>query len=138
MKDAAKLYLTEEDYEVLEAVAERYSKSLQLDFLENELARAEVVAQKDIPNNVVTLHSRVRVVDESTGMERELTVVPPGGSDGVSEGKVTVLSPIGAAVIGLSEGQAIDWLMPSGRSRRFRVAKVLYQPESAERLGRNE
>ncbi len=136
MSNAAKLYLTEGDYKVLESVVEKYS-GLQGEFLENELAQAEVVSVDEIPDNVVTLYSRTRVVDETNATERDVTVLPPGESSSAIDGKISVLSPLGAALIGLSEGQVIEWPMPSGRNLRFRVKKVLYQPEAARRVAQD-
>lgn len=132
MSNEAKLYFTQEDYQLLESVIEKIT-GFQGELLENELERAEVVSSDEIPDNVVTLHSRARVMDETSTKEREITVVPPSESENASNGKVSVLAPLGAAVIGLSEGQVIDWPMPSGKSRRFRVIEVVYQPEAEKK-----
>ena len=132
MSKNSRIYFTEKDYEVLDGIIEQYPDWRHIEFLEGELERAEVVPEETLPENVVSLHSKVRVRDEVTGEERELTIVPPGISV-AKEGQVSVLSPLGAAIIGLAEGQAIDWPMPSGRKRRFRVTQVLYQPEAAKR-----
>jgi regulator of nucleoside diphosphate kinase len=135
MSAAERIYITESDYEIMDAALEKYPGSAQAGFLEDELARAEVVREEEIPDNVVTLHSRARVRDEATGTERELTIVPPG-EPARGDGQVSVLAPLGAAIIGLSEGQVISWPLPSGRSRRFRLVKVLHQPESGRKRRR--
>lgn len=137
MSEKEKIYITEIDYEVLDAVTEQYRDSSQIDLLENELSRAQVVSDEEIPDNVVTLHSRVRILDESTTVERELTIVPPDQLRS-EDGKVSVLAPLGAAVIGLSTGQGIDWPMPSGQKRRFRVVEVLHQPEAERKHVRGQ
>lgn len=124
-----RIYMTQTDYQILGAVAEENQNQELVDHLEDELARAQIVADEEIPGNIVTLHSRVRILDESTSKVREVTIVPPGDPR-AGEGYVSVLAPVGAAVIGLCEGQAIDWPMPSGRTGRFRVIEVIHQPEA--------
>jgi regulator of nucleoside diphosphate kinase len=98
--------------------------------LEAELDLAEVVAATDMPRDVVTMNSRVRFLDESTGAEQEATLVYPFEAD-VTEGRISVLAPVGAALLGLSIGQEIDWPMPNGAVKRLRVTSILYQPEAA-------
>jgi regulator of nucleoside diphosphate kinase len=75
------------------------------------------------------MHSRVRYLDETTGTRREIQIVFPEQVD-LAEGKVSVLAPVGAALLGLSAHQTIEWMFPDGRSHRLRVEKVLFQPES--------
>ncbi len=132
MSKSNSIYITETDYQVLDAVAEKYSNYSQIDLLETELSRAEVVSDDEIPDNVVTLHSRARVYDEGTSKLRDVTIVLPDESL-LGDGRVSVLAPIGAAILGLSEGQVIEWPMPSGPNRRFKVIKVLYQPEAKKK-----
>jgi regulator of nucleoside diphosphate kinase len=96
--------------------------------LRRELDRAIVVSSEAVPPDVITMNSRVLYVDESTGERRSVTVVYPAEAD-ASEGRVSVLAPVGAALLGLSAGQAIEWDFPDGR-RRLRVEDVSYQPES--------
>jgi regulator of nucleoside diphosphate kinase len=101
--------------------------------LEAELLRAELREPGDMPADVVTMNSQVVCVDELTGAERTIRLVYPADAD-VERGHVSVLAPVGAALLGLSVGSAIDWPLPSGRSTRLRVDKVLYQPEAQGRL----
>ena len=99
------------------------------ELLGEEIARAELREPQDLPPDVVTMNSSVTVLDESTGAERTVRVVYPnetGGADSVS-----VLAPVGAALLGLRTGDAIDWPMPGDRTVRLRVTGVLYQPEAA-------
>lgn len=135
MSHTDRLYITESDYEILDSIVERFPESAQTAFLESEMSRADIVSEEEIPHNVVTLHSKARVFDETTATEREVIVVPPGDFR-AEKGNVSVLAPLGAALIGLSEGQTIDWPMPSGRKRRFRLVKVLHQPEAERNPGR--
>lgn len=98
--------------------------------LRNELDRAEVFEPEDIPPGVITMNSTARFVDEDTGEEYELTLVYPGDTDSAS-GKISILAPVGSALLGLSVGQTIEWPVPSGRIARLRVLGVTYQPEAA-------
>jgi regulator of nucleoside diphosphate kinase len=98
--------------------------------LADELDRAQVVPAERITGNVVTMNSRVVFQDEETGESREVSVVYPGDSD-PEQGRISVLAPVGAALLGLSVGQTIDWPLPQGRLKRCRVVEVVYQPEAA-------
>lgn len=99
--------------------------------LSDELDRAIVIPSDRIPNNIVTMNSRLIYLDESTGMSREVELVYPGEADPVA-GRVSVLAPVGCALLGLSAGQSIDWSLPGGRVHRLRVERILSQPESLE------
>jgi regulator of nucleoside diphosphate kinase len=83
-----------------------------------------------VPPDVVTMNSQVVCIDETTGAEHTLRLVYPDMAD-VARQYVSVLAPMGAALLGLSIGQAIDWPMPGGRTSRLRVERVLYQPEAS-------
>jgi regulator of nucleoside diphosphate kinase len=98
--------------------------------LRHELERAIVVSSEAVPPDVVTMNSRVLYVDETTAERRLVTVVYPAEAD-ASEGRISVLAPVGAALLGLSVGQAIEWNFPDGSRRRLRVEDVSYQPESS-------
>jgi regulator of nucleoside diphosphate kinase len=100
--------------------------------LERELDRAIVVSSAAVPADVVTMNSRVRYSDEKDGVERTVSLVYPSRANEAA-GKVSVLAPVGTALLGLSEGQSIEWAFPDGL-RRLRVEEVLHQPE---RLGNN-
>lgn len=128
MTERPSLYLTQDDLErlshLLEAQGGRFAK------LEGELARARVVPRGEIPHDVVTMNSRVLFENETTGERREVTVVYPRDAD-IDAGKISVLVPVGTALLGLRVGQSIDWELPSGEKHRYRVIEVPYQPESA-------
>ncbi len=98
--------------------------------LEEELSRADVVAQKEISPDVVTMNSRARFVDEDAHDDVEMTLVYPRDAD-VARGRVSVLAPVGAALLGLAVGQSIAWPLPHGATKRLRVSAVVYQPEAA-------
>ena len=101
-----------------------------LDALRRELDRAEVVEPHEIPPNVITMNSTVRFVDEVSGREFELTLVYPDDAH-LTHGTVSVLAPVGSALLGLRIGDAIDWPAPSGTTLRLRVTAIAYQPEAA-------
>lgn len=98
--------------------------------LGRELERANVVAPADMPADVVTMNSEVTCEDEVSGDTHRLTLVFPPDAD-VDQHKVSVLAPVGTALLGLSVGQSIDWNAPGGRSLRLRVTGIAYQPEAA-------
>lgn len=98
--------------------------------LGRELERANVVAPTDMPADVVTMNSKVTCEDEVSGETHRLTLVYPPDAD-VDQHKVSVLAPVGTALLGLSVGQSIDWNAPGGRALRLRVTAIAYQPEAA-------
>ena len=93
------------------------------DFLAREVARASVVPSGFLLPGVVTMGSRVEFRDETTGQARTVTLVYPENAD-FAAGRLSVLSPVGAALIGLSVGQAIEWQTPTGGWRSLSVLKV--------------
>lgn len=93
------------------------------------LGEAAVVRSEDVPPTVVTLNSRVRVRTVGTDAEREFTLVVPGHSD-LRKGRISVLTPVGAALLGRREGDTVECDVPAGRLR-LRIEAVLYQPEAA-------
>src|SRR6478752_42255 len=96
--------------------------------LADELDNAEVVDPRRIPANVVTMNSRLRFEDQATET-REVTIVFPQDAD-APNGKISVLAPVGSALLGLAENQSIVWPFPDGSKRCLRVLEVIYQPEA--------
>ena len=103
--------------------------------LSQELERAQVLPPEEIPAGIVTMHSRVECVDELHDEKHSLTLVYPQEAD-FDKGHVSVLAPVGSALLGLSVGQSIDWTAPGGRQLRLRVTAVHYQPEAAGEFNR--
>jgi regulator of nucleoside diphosphate kinase len=133
MSEPPSIYLTKDDCDRLSDLLEAYaagSGGRRIDALENEVARAIVVPPEQIPKDVVTMNSRVVFEDETTGERREVTLVYPAHAD-IDAGKISILVPVGSALLGLRVGQSIDWNLPSGQRRRYRVIAVPYQPEAA-------
>lgn len=126
------LIVSDRDYRRLEALlaSDAAQSSPVRDRLEQELLRAELRAPADVPADVVTMNTVVVCTDESTGVERRLQLVYPRDADSAS-GKVSVLAPVGAALLGLSVGQSIDWPIPGGRTTNLRVTAIEYQPEAS-------
>lgn len=91
--------------------------------LGDELSRAIVVPADQVPLDVVKMNSRVVYFDESNGKSREVELVFPEDAD-LAQGKISVLSPVGSALLGLKEGQTIDWTFPDNPSRRLKVVSV--------------
>ena len=104
-----------------------------LEILEEELDRAVIVDAEQLPPDVVTLDSRVQLTDMDSGEELLFAVVLPSRAN-ADEGRISVLAPLGMAVLGYRSGDLIEWDVPAGR-RRLRVERVLYQPEAADRPG---
>jgi regulator of nucleoside diphosphate kinase len=98
--------------------------------LGEELERATVLAPERMPADVVTMNSTVHCVDELSGEHHHLTLTYPNEAD-VAHQRVSVLAPVGSALLGLAVGSVIDWQAPGGRDLRVRVTAISYQPEAA-------
>ena len=107
-------------------------ESENLDRLEGELARAEIVEPKDVPADVVTMNSRVRLLDVERNETMEFDLVYPASADG-AKGRVSILAPIGTAVLGFREGDTVTWPVPGG-TRKLRIDRILFQPEREGRF----
>ena len=103
--------------------------------LEAELARAHIVEPHEVPPTVVTMNSTVKFTAETSGEEFELTLVYPKDTD--ASGKtISILAPVGSALLGLSQGDSIEWPKPGGGLMKVRVTEVTYQPERSGALHR--
>lgn len=124
--------VTQRDFERLRKLLETASNRALpgIDMLANELDRAAVVQSEEIGPDVVTINSSVRFVDEGSNKAYELKLVYPRQAG--EAGAVSVLAPVGSALLGLSVGQKIRWQVPGGRDMRLRVVSVVNQPESQQ------
>ena len=124
--------MTRSDREGLWRLAESYSERTPdvADVLMAELERARVVEDTRIPADVVRMGSTLRFTSD-LGEDRRVTLVFPGEAD-IAEGKISILTPIGAALIGLSAGQSIEWTARDGRVHRLTVETV-EAPSSTQR-----
>jgi regulator of nucleoside diphosphate kinase len=102
-----------------------------LEELKTEIDRAVVLQVDDVPANVVTIHSRARVLDLSSGERQEFTLVLPANAN-VAARRISVLAPLGTALLGHREGDEVEWVMPGGL-RKLRIEQVSRDPESGER-----
>lgn len=100
-----------------------------LDSLERELSAARVVAPQAVPADVVTMNSQIRLLDLDTGEQIVFTLVLPDEAD-VDNARVSVLAPIGTAVLGYRAGDTLSWQVPDG-VRRLKVVEILCQPEAS-------
>jgi regulator of nucleoside diphosphate kinase len=124
------------DLERIEALLERMPpiQAAQYEALRAELDRADVVEPASVPANVVTMNSVVTFKDEGSSDELTVSLVYPSGPG--APGTVSILAPVGSALLGLTVGQQIDWPTPDGRQRHLRVLDIDYQPEAAGDLHR--
>ncbi|GAB6270251.1 MAG TPA: nucleoside diphosphate kinase regulator [Syntrophaceae bacterium] len=100
-----------------------------LDLLENELYRGVLVDPQDIPHDVITMNSKVSITDTDSGEKMTYTLVFPSAAN-IAENKLSVLAPLGMALLGYRKGDAIEWPVPSG-VRKLKVDEIIYQPEAA-------
>ena len=123
------IIISEQDLHRLETMLEHQATlTPTMKHLEDELARADVVQPTDIPNNVVTMNARVLIKIDAATEASEITLVYPHDFKG-EKGQVNVIAPVGAAILGLAEGQEIEWPQPDGQLMKVKIEKVLYQPE---------
>lgn len=128
-----RIYITDADCERLRGLIEgrrqaRTPDRASLDILEQELDRAEVVHADELPRDVVTMNSEVRVRDLDSGTIQRYRLVFP--TEFRWDDSISVLAPIGTAILGYRVGDVIEWKVPKG-IRRLEVVEIVYQPEAA-------
>ena len=126
------IILTRLDVQRLEALIDNLDDSLPgVVALQNELDRAEsVVGHDEVPAGVVTMNSRVHCREQGSGKDYHLTLVYPKDAN-ADEGKISILAPVGSALLGLQVGQHINWPAPGGKTLKLELLEVEYQPEAA-------
>jgi regulator of nucleoside diphosphate kinase len=131
--DERPIFITGQDLERLRALVDKQwatgRDSRYLAKLRGELEKAEVVDPKTVPGDVVTMRSQVELTDLDTGSTVTYTLVFPDEAD-LNQGKVSVLAPIGTAMLGYRVGDTFEWDVPAG-TRRLQVTRIFYQPEAA-------
>ena len=127
------IVLSRLDLDRIESLLEREAPA-DSERLRAELDRAEVREPNDMPDDVITMNSTARFVDVASGDEHEMTLVYP--RDAGAAGTVSILAPVGSALLGLRVGQQIDWTGPGGRPLRLRVLAISYQPEASRQFHR--
>lgn len=121
------IIITNRDFERLRPLLDLHETPAS-ELLELELQRARIVPTMVVPADVVTMNSEVVYEDTETFAKRTVRIVYPKDAN-ADEGRVSVLAPIGSALLGLRVGQTITWGVPGGR-RRIRVVEIRYQPEA--------
>ena len=128
------IYITQADAKKLrdliwEAEHSSYRGSAYLQKLIGELERANIVAPQDVPGDVITMNSTATLLDTQTGERMDFTLVYPNQAD-VRQGKISVLAPVGTAMLGYRVGDIFEWDTPGGQ-RVLRVEKIIAQPEAS-------
>ncbi|MCC6396147.1 MAG: nucleoside diphosphate kinase regulator [Bacteroidetes bacterium] len=129
-----KIYITEQDHTRLSNLVGRgeggsNGDKQYLKALREELDRATIVPADRIPADVITMNSKVILRDLDSREKITCTLVFPGQAN-IDKGCISVLAPIGTALIGYRVGDTIEWSVPAGKTR-FKVEEILYQPEAA-------
>jgi len=132
MKRPKTIYITERDWERLERMVSGAGKAPNIAKLRNELDQATFVPSEKIPSDVFTMNSRVSFQELDTGEKSEITLVYPSDAD-INRRRISILAPVGAALIGLRVGDEIEWPLPSGKTRTYKIISVLFQPEAEGR-----
>ena len=120
--NAQGIIVAEQDYERLVPLIQDHP-------LLDELGRAIVVPLEQMPPEIVRINSLVTYVDESSGVSRNVELVFPEDAD-IASGRISVLAPVGSALLGLRIGDSIDWPFPNGMERRLKVVSTTHQPDS--------
>ena len=128
------IYITEFDLDRLDSLIStsnlgKLDKQHLLE-LKAELDRAEIVSPQEIPADVITMISQVRLHDLDSGEEMIYTIVFPHEAN-IQKNKVSILAPVGVALLGYRLGDVVEWPMPGGKIRRLEIQDILYQPEAA-------
>ena len=127
MKNAKTIVVTESDMERLEDLINSWESAQQRDqehlaHLKEELARAHVLDRSRVPSSVVMMNSHVKITDLDSGQRHQYQLVFPRTAN-ISENRISVLAPIGIALLGYREGSEVEWAVPGG-VRRFRIDQV--------------
>lgn len=124
------IYITELDMKRLLPLVERNRDTrTDLTSFEAELRRANVVDSRQVPPDVVTMNSRVRLRDLEDGEETVYTLVFPDQAS-IEENRISVLAPVGTAMLGQRVGDEVEWEVPAGKVR-LQVVEIIFQPEAA-------
>jgi regulator of nucleoside diphosphate kinase len=128
------IVVTELDMKRLEELIEtteeaRKLEAKNLEALAEELSNATIVTPNEVQPDVITMNSRFVIHDLDSGEKLTLRLVYPPMAN-ISTGAISVLAPMGTALLGYAKGEIIEWFVPSGKMR-IRIEEILYQPEAA-------
>ncbi|MCK6596168.1 MAG: nucleoside diphosphate kinase regulator [Bacteriovoracaceae bacterium] len=124
------LLITQKDLARIKNVLS-YQDSEEFEDLELELDRAHIITDDEVPKDLVTMNSKIRFLNIQDDKEMIVTIVYPSDAD-FKMGRISVLAPLGSALIGLRVNQEINWKFPDGKTRTLKILDVLYQPEANE------
>lgn len=131
-----KLVLSIEDFKKLSALVASQRAEL-VEGLEEEIGRAVVLPEGDVPEDVISMDSTVKVRDLDSGAEHEYSLVFPHEAN-ASEGRISILAPLGVALIGLQVNDEYEFFAPNERLRRFRVLSIFSSKSRKMRGGHLE
>lgn len=123
------IYITEEDRIKLKKLVTyssgyRFFDKKTLSELKIEIERAKVIKNEENIDGIITMNSKVRLKDLDSGLEFTYTLVYPDKAN-ISENRISILAPIGTAMLGYKVGEIIEWIVPAGK-RRLEVIEVMY------------
>lgn len=128
MNSVKPLTISQIDYDKISALLD--TATLQIaELLEEELSRANIVDEKDLPEDVVAMYSEVEFMDIDSKTKQKVTLVYPPDSN-IEENKISILAPVGAALIGLHIGDSITWPISENKVKRIKVTNVIPKKES--------
>jgi len=125
--------ISEKDFQIIHELIKNQSavqQTKELKHLAEELKKAKVVKDNKIGNDIVQLNSTVQVEDQATNRTMEFQVVLPSQAN-LKENKISILAPIGIALIGFKQDQLVEWQMPAGK-RTLKIVKVENAPAMAK------
>ena len=124
------LLITQKDLARIKNVLS-YQDSEEFEDLELELDRAHIITDDEVPKDLVTMNSKIRFINIQDDKEMIVTIVYPSDAD-FKIGRISVLAPLGSALIGLRVNQEINWKFPDNKTRTLKILEILYQPEASE------
>lgn len=121
--DYERIYSSINKAEESKSISEQEAQSLA-----GELEKAKIVEPQEMPEDIVTMNSKVKITFVKTGKQMELQIVYPQDAD-INQNLISIFSPIAAALIGYKVGDTIEWIVPSGPTS-IKIDEITYQPES--------
>lgn len=117
------ILITERDYLRIRHILSTHASD-DFENLEIEIERAKIIAENEIPSDLVRMNSTVRFMTLQDEKEMKFTLVFPEEAD-FSKGKISILAPLGSALIGLRVNQEINWMFPDGKTKTIKILEVL-------------
>jgi regulator of nucleoside diphosphate kinase len=114
---------------IKKALLEHKLNASEAESLLKEVNSAKIVEPRDIPNDVVTMNSVVRVKFQNSGKDIKFQIVYPEEAD-IKNNKISILSPVATALIGYRTNDTVEWIIPSGMTQIL-IEEIIYQPEAA-------